>query len=138
MTKRLHGSLLALGATLLISCGGPIELIPGALALPGGELSGDEGVASSWDEAAAGQSVMDLETRPEDPYSVRIGFVLREGKLYIDPAEGRQWYEHLATNPSVRVRFDETVYRARAVEVTNPTELTGFDSDRHVFRLELQ
>ncbi len=136
--KPLHALSLALGITLLISCGGPVEFIPGAFALPGGELSGNEGAASSWDEAAAGHSVMDLETRPTDPYSVRIGFVLRDGNLYIDPAEGRRWYPHLETNPSVRVRFEDTVYRARAIEVTDPGELTGFDSERHVFRLELE
>jgi hypothetical protein len=136
--KPPYASSLALVVTLLVSCGGPIELIPGAFALPGGKLNGDEGAASSWDEAAAGYNVMDLETRPEDPYSVRIGFVLRDDNLYIDPAEGRRWYPHLETNPSVRVRFGDTVYRARAIEVTDPTELRGFEPDRHVFRLELE
>ncbi len=136
--KLLHAFSLALGIILLISCGGPAELIPGGFALPGGKLSGEEGKASSWDEAAAGHSVMDLETRPRDPYSVRIGFVLRDGNLYIDPAEGRRWYPHLEANPSVRVRFEDAVYRARAIEVTDPSELMGFDPERHVFRLELE
>ena len=120
----------------LTACGGPVEIIPGVFALPGSELSGEQGGAASWEEVTTGHQSMDLETRPEDPYSVRIGFVLRDGNLYIDPAKGRRWYRHLQTNPSIRVRFSDTVYSARAVEVTDPAERTGFDSDRHVFRIE--
>jgi hypothetical protein len=136
--KLQPSALLILVSVWLTACGGgPVELIPGAFALPGGKLSGKEGVAASWGSAAAGHRVMDLETRPEAPYSVRVGFVLRDGDLYIDPAKGRRWYPHLETNPSVRVRLGDTVYRARAVQVTDPAELAGFDPERHVFRLEL-
>jgi hypothetical protein len=34
---------------------------------------------------------IDLETRPEDPYSVELNYIVKDGKLYIDPAEGREW-----------------------------------------------
>jgi hypothetical protein len=80
---------------------------------------------------------LDLETRPDDPYSVRIGFIFRDGNIYIDPAEDRRWYPHLIADPSVRVRIDGRIYRARAVAVADPDELRGFDPDRHVHRLEL-
>ena len=114
------------------ACGGPIGIIPG------GELSGEEASADAWSEVITDSRTLDLETDPSDPYSVRIGFVFRDGRLYIDPAEGRRWYEKLVGDPSVRVRIDGLVYRARAVRVTDPTELEGFDPDRHVHRLELE
>lgn len=115
----------------LVACGGPLGIIPG------GELSGTEASASSWSGVVSESGTLELETRPEDPYSVRIGFVLRDGKVYIDPAEERGWYQHLKANPSVRVRIHERVYRARAVAVTDPAELEGFDPERRVQRLEL-
>jgi hypothetical protein len=34
------------------------------------------------------------------------------------------------------VRFADAIYRARVVEITDPSELAGFDPTRHVFRLE--
>ncbi|MDJ0786357.1 MAG: hypothetical protein QNK05_06085 [Myxococcota bacterium] len=111
-------------------CNGPLAF------LPGGALRGPEGQAESW-EVARGFDSLVLETRPADPYSVRIGFVLRDGRLYVDPAEERTWYAHLAADPAVRVRFDETIYRASAIPVTDPAELEGFDPSRRIFRLEL-
>ena len=81
---------------------------------------------------------LDLETDPADPYSVRINFVFRDGDLYIDPAEDRRWYGKLLADPSVRVRIDGRIYRARAVPVSDPDELRGFDPDRRPHRLELE
>jgi hypothetical protein len=114
-----------------IGCGGPVGIIPG------GELSGEEATAASWSEVVSGSGSLELETRPEDPYSVRINYVFRNGTIYIDPAEGRAWYEHLQDDPSVRVRLEGRVYRARAVPVTDPEEHRGFDPERRVHRLEL-
>jgi hypothetical protein len=113
------------------ACGGPVGIIPG------GELSGEEATAATWSEVVSESGTLELETRPEDPYSVRINYVFRNGTIYIDPAEGRAWYEHLQDDPSVRVRLDGHIYRARAVPVTDPDELRGFDPERRVHRLEL-
>jgi len=114
----------------LCGCNGPIAGIPGS------SLVGTEGIASDWGAAANGADTLELETRPDDPYSVRIGFVLRAGRLYIDPAEERRWHAHLLASDSVRVRFTDTIYPARAVRVTDPEELVGFDPTRFVYRLE--
>lgn len=113
------------------ACGGPIGIFPG------GELSGDEATASSWSEVVTESGTLELETRPQDPYSVHVGYVLRDGNIYIDPTEERNWYQNIKDDPSVRVRFADRVYRARAVAVTDPAELAGFDADRRVQRLEL-
>lgn len=119
-------SLLAAAA-----CGGPIGIIPG------GALSGEEASAGSWSEVVTDSGTLDLETSPEDPYSVRILYVFRDGNVYIDPAEDRRWYQRLRSDPSVRVRIDGRIYRARAVPVTDAAELQGFDPERRVQRLEL-
>ncbi len=121
-------------AVLLVAvaaCGGPISIFPG------GRLSGEEASAGAWTEVISDSGILDLETRPEDPYSVRIGYVFREGRVYIDPAEDRGWYPHLKADPSVRVRFEGRIYRVRAVPVTDAAELEGFDPERRVQRLEL-
>ena len=110
-------------------CNGPLAFVPG------GQLAGPEESAATW-EVAGGYETLELETRPGDPYSVRVNFVLRNGRLYVDPAPDRSWYEYLGENPQVRVRFADTIYTATAVAVTDPAELRGFDADRRVFRLE--
>ena len=71
-------------ATLLAGCGGPL------LAIPGGALAGEPAaVPASWGASHTG--VLELETRPGDPYSVQVNYVVRDGRLYVDPADGRRW-----------------------------------------------
>lgn len=128
----VRSTFLAIVCLLAVAaCGGPLGI------LPGGALSGEEATAGAWTEVVSGPGTLDLETRPEDPYSVRIGFFFRDGMVYIDPAEGRRWYPNIRANPAVRVRIDRRIYRARAVPVTDPDELEGFDPERLVHRLEL-
>lgn len=135
----MHRKLLILALLLFVQgCeGGPTEIIPGAFALPGGRLSGQSASAESWSAVVDGDGVLDLETRPGDPYSVRIGFVMRGDRIYIDPATERKWLPNLRADPNVRVRLGKQIYRARAVRVTELVELEGFDPTRHVFRLEI-
>lgn len=112
------------------SCGGPF------LMLPGGALSGEVVTTPVDDWSFLDSPFLDLETRPEDPYSVELNYFVREGKLYIDPAEGRGWFDHIRADPLVRARFDGKVYPLRAVLVGEPGELEGFDADRYVYRLD--
>jgi hypothetical protein len=46
--------------------------------------------------------------RPRDPagspYSVPLNYIVRDGKLYIDPAEGRDGLDHIRADPRVRAR----------------------------------
>jgi hypothetical protein len=116
----------------LAGCGGPVSI------LPGGALDGVAASAESWAFAVEFETLA-LETRPSDPYSVNIGFVLKDDRLYIDPASERRWYPYIVAQTNVRVRFaDGKIYEARAVPVTDPGEREGFDPDRHVLRLELR
>ncbi len=119
-------SVLVLLAT---GCGGPY------LVFPGGELRG-ETVAEPVDDWSFVDSwFVDLETRPGDPYSVELNYIVKDGQLYIDPAEGRSWLEFIRADPRVRVRFGDKIYPLRAVLVGRPGELEGFDADRFIYRL---
>jgi len=127
--KRAPGLVLLLSA-LGLACGGPF------LVFPGGALRGEVVSEPVTDWSFADDSFIDLETRPSDPYSVELNYFVRDGQLYIDPAEGRQWLEHIREDPRVRVRFGGRVYPAQAVLAGKPGELEGFDADRFVYRIE--
>ena len=111
-------------------CGGPF------LVIPGGELSGEVVREPVTDWSFVGDTFVDLETRPDDPYSVELNYFVKQGKLYLDPAEGRSWLGHIRQDPRVRVRFGTRIYPLEAVLVGRPGELDGFDSDRFVYRLD--
>ena len=115
---------------LLVGCGGPF------LVLPGGKLSGELVREPVADWSFADTAVLELETRPSDPYSVQLNYIVRDGKLYIDPSEGKNWLDHLRDDPRVRVRFGNRVYPGTAVLVGKPGELEGFDPGRFIYRID--
>jgi hypothetical protein len=121
--------LLALAGSTL-ACGGPMLMVPG------GALRGEVVEAPVTDWSFADDRFVDLEVRPRDPYSVEVNYTVQNGRLYIDPAEGRRWLEYIREDPRVRVRFDDKVYSARAVLVEDPQEKEGMDEDRVIYRLE--
>lgn len=126
----LRNACLAGLVACALGCGGPV------LIFPGGALSGDvvDPVPTDW--SFVDSSFVDLETRPADPYSVELNYFVKEGKLYIDPAEGRRWLDHIRTDANVRVRFEGKIYPLRAVRVEDAAELEGFDPERLVYRLD--
>ena len=95
----------------------------------GGELSGTVAEApESW-QLEKDSAVAQLETRPEDPYSVNFTYVQLAGRFYVYAGDTRtNWVEHIEQSPLVRVRVDDTIYRARAVRVTSDEELAEFAS----------
>ncbi|HIF95104.1 MAG TPA: hypothetical protein EYQ60_18560 [Myxococcales bacterium] len=115
---------------VVLGCGGPM------LVFPGGALSGEVVTEAVEDWSFVTASFVDLEFRPDDPYSVQLNYVVKDGNLYIDAAEGRCWFDYLRADPRVRVRFDGNVYPLTAVLVGRPGELEGFDEDRFVYRLD--
>ena len=125
-------TLAALTSLLLTlsACGGPF------LVFPGGALRGEVVSEPPTDWSFVEDAFIDLETRPENPYSVELNYIVRDGKLYIDPAEGREWFEYLKADPHVRARFGDKVYLLEAVLVGKPGELEGFDADRFIYRLD--
>lgn len=117
-------------ALFCIACGGPFMVIPG------GQLSGEVVSEPVSDWSFADDSFIDIETRPGDPYSVELNYIVKDGNLYIDPAEGRAWLEYIREDPNLRVRFGGKVYPVIAVLVGKPGELEGFDADRFIYRLD--
>jgi len=127
---KLLAFLLFASVVVSAGCGGPFLLIPG------GELSGELVTEPVDDWSFVDDKFVDLEVRPSDPYSVELNYVVKDGKLYIDPAEGRKWLDYIRADPRVRVRFAGKVYPLEAVLVGEPGQLEGFDSDRFVYRLD--
>jgi len=128
---RIHGVVLGLVMAVTIGgCSSPF------LGLPGGKLRGEVVHEPVEDWSFADSWFLDLETRPDDPYSVELNYVVRDGKLYVDPAEGRVWLDHMRADPRVRVRLGGRVYPATAVLAGEPGTLEGFSKDRFVYRLD--
>jgi hypothetical protein len=120
----------AIALVALFGCGGPF------LVFPGGELRGEVIEEPVTDWSFVDDSFVDLETRPENPYSVELNYFVRDGQLFVDPAEGRRWLDYIRADPRVRVRFGGKVYPLQAVLVGRPGELEGFDADRFIYRLD--
>jgi hypothetical protein len=124
--RKLYLTLILIGLT---ACHQPLFLVAG------GRLTGAEiplgGVPNTG-------GVMQLETRPDEPYSVNVGYTLLEGQIYLDPAEERQWYQNILSDPAVRIRFDgaNTVHPMLSIRVSEPTILGQFNPDRIILRLE--
>ena len=120
-------AIVTLGLATALGCGplGP---------LPGGHLSGS--VASSppsnWAFTDDVENVQ-LETRPDDPYSVNVWGVGIGDAFYVASGEGEdsKWATNIETNPDVRLRVGDTVYELRATRVDG-------DEDRETFLNALQ
>ena len=121
------GVLIALS---MFGCSGPLWQFPG------GALSGPEQQLNSAQIPAEG-GVMQLETNPDEPYSVNVGYVVIGGSAYIDPADSRRWYQNITSNALIRVRFNDSdvVYTAVAVAEVDPEVLSRFEADRHVLQI---
>ncbi len=104
-----------------VSCNGPLPF------LSGGRLGGEVRVAPaawSFDESFA---VIQLETNPEDPYSVNIAYTVVDDQLYIYAGDTRtQWVENMEADPRVRFRLDDTIYELRAERVTDRNKISTF------------
>lgn len=123
----MRSGLLLVLAGACFACGpiGPIA---------GGELRGSphEGSLPSWDFVSEVETVQ-LETGPDDPYSVNVWIGTYEGGLYVptslilgddEPTE-RKWVRNVEADPRVRLRVDGTVYELQARRVEDESTLEG-------------
>lgn len=113
--------LIALFLAPLLACGGPVVVFPGgALDGPVEPLPPDLAFA---DDAGTVQ----LETRPDDPYSVNIACAVVGDALYLSAGDNRaQWVENMEADPRVRLRVHGTVYELTAHRVTEAEEMDRF------------
>jgi hypothetical protein len=115
---------IGIGVVALLAIGGIV--IAGALwiygplgPIPGPQLMGpviDEPV-SDWSSIDA-VDVIQLETNPEDPYSVNI-WVTRVGDaIYIfGGGEESRWVQNIGDDPRVRIRVEGRIHELRAIPV---------------------
>lgn len=114
----------ALGMTIFVGCSNPIG------PFSGGRLSGEE---TAWPPdwaAVSNQAEAELETRPDDPYSVNIWFVVVADDAYLSSSllygthepEEREWVRNVDTDPRVRFRVGGIVYPARAEAIEDPDQ----------------
>jgi hypothetical protein len=91
-----------------------------------GRLSGKVVTAPVDDWAfASGEETLQLETRPDDPYSVNVWFVASGPRLWVACVGGDTsgWGENMIADPRVRLRIDGKLYERKAVRVTEQSEI---------------
>jgi hypothetical protein len=105
----------------LVGCAGPFFLIPGgALEGPVVETPAEWGFSDA-------VSTVQVETRPEDPYSVNVWAAALDEYLYLHAGDNRtEWVEHLEVNPFIRVAMDGSIYELTAVRVVGAAEFGRF------------
>ena len=93
--------------------------------IPGGELAGEIHVVPDDWAAVHEVDTVQVETRPDAPYSINIWAVGLGKNFYIASGAGGEskWVEHLAMNSNVRLRIGKSIYELRAVRVDDQTEL---------------
>ena len=118
MSLRILSVVLAVVA---VGCSGPVSL------LPGGKLDGEVRSAPSDWSFAGDYGTAQIETRPEDPYSVNIAYTVIDGRLYINAGDTETaWVKNLTAHPLLRLRMDGALYGVRSERVTDPDEIATF------------
>ena len=94
--------------------------------IPGGKLAG-ELVTTPVDDWSFSNSEenLQLETRPDDPYSVNVWFVASGPRLWVACARGVEsgWGAHMVADPRVRLRIADKLYERTAVRVSDQAEI---------------
>ena len=89
------------------------------IGVPGGKLNGDEITAPErWGSVP---DVVQLEMRPDDPYSINIWAAVANDTLYIATREAK-WLSFIREDKRVRVHMDRKIYRLAASEVSGEEE----------------
>ena len=97
------------------------------LPMSGGALEGTLTAApANWSEVASAE-IVQLETNPEEPYSVNL-WVIGEGQsLYVFAGDNHtRWVQHIESDPRVRLKIGELIYELSAQRVTDAQEFERF------------
>ena len=102
------------------------------ISIPGGKLSGASAAApQTW---SALPDVVQLEVRPDNPYSLNIWAVEAAGAIYVATREAR-WLTFIEQNNQVRLKAGDTVYDLQANRVSDDNELARV-SDAYMKKYE--
>lgn len=98
-----------------------------AMMLPSGVLEGNPtAVPADWTVVEVPE-IVQFETNPADPYSVKIWAVPLGPNLYIHGGDNRaRWVDHIDADPSVRMLVSDRLYDMSAVRVTDAAEFAAF------------
>jgi hypothetical protein len=117
----MYARFVVLSSSLFMLGCGPFVMIPG------GALSGTVAEAPTDWSFSDEVTTIQLETRPEDPYSVNIWAVGMGTYFYVHAGANRStWVEHLEADGQVRVRIDKAVYELQATRVVDTGEFQRF------------
>lgn len=111
-------------APLLLSlAAGCADMIP----LASGELEGVLRKApADWTQVSV-QHVIELETNPVEPYSVKLWIVGFGEKLYVHAGTNRaRWVENMEADPSVRLLIGPSLYELEGSRVNSQDEFEAF------------
>ena len=114
--RNLALTTLALVFTLgLTSCSQPLGTFPG------GKLEGTLAEPpAAWSQVP---DTIQLEVRPDDPYSVNLWAVVAAGHLYVSSSRNPTWAQRIDADPRVRLRIGQALYPLSAARVTSAAEL---------------
>jgi hypothetical protein len=103
----------------------------GYVPFSGGELHGTLTPAPAQWGNTAQVSIIELETNPAEPYSVKLWIVDMGPSLYVHAgANHATWVQHIEQDADVRLLVGELLYELRAERVTEAQEFARF-SDRY-------
>ncbi|MFP6654126.1 MAG: hypothetical protein VCB25_00765 [Myxococcota bacterium] len=104
----------------VLGCG-PILVMPG-----GGLDRTTSTVPTDW-RWTDDVSTIQLETRPDDPYSVNLWIIALGDSLLVHAGTNRAaWVEHIEANASVRVQVEEKIFELVATRVSEQSEFDAF------------
>jgi hypothetical protein len=116
---KVHKYLLVLSLLFVSAC----SYIP----FSGDKLEGTlTPVPDDWTDISRPE-VIQLETQPSDPYSVKLWVIGLGPNLYVHAGANRAtWVEHIEADPNVRILIGEALYNLRATRVVEPGEYELF------------
>lgn len=107
------------GVVALLIAGCSADYLPFASGALDGELAEPP---ADW--AGVGElDVIQLETQPADPYSVKLWVIEMGGALYVHAGDNlAQWVEHIAQDNRVRLGAEGKIYELSAFRVFDQEE----------------
>jgi len=123
LSKPTRNRVLILVAVILAAAG----VYFANMMLPGGALTGTTtAVPDDWTDVSV-PDIVELETNPADPYSVKIWSIPVGNLVYIHAGDNyATWVQHIEKDPSVRLLAEDRLYELHAERVTSAEEFAAF------------
>lgn len=124
MRRHCLSLLLLTLTTGLAGCDEPF------IVMSGGALTGEVSVPPADWTPFNDVDVVQLETRPEDPYSVNVWVIAKGPDIYVATGEGdTRWSKILDSEPDVRLRIGDKIYPLTAHRVLDQKEKAAIGAE---------